>query len=253
MLDERNKHLPTNTKSKKNDFEPDKVDVVDKSYIDRLFKTTSKTNEQLVDGSIEKFRLNAEQERAFHIIANHAMMEQPEKLRMYLGGMGGTGKSQVIKALIHFFGERNENHIFLVVAPTGSAAALLNGYTYHSVLGINDGEFVSAKSLALIRARLDGVDYIFLDEVSMISCRDMYKISSQAAKALRVHDKPFVGINFIFAGDFAQLPSACSGASLYSGGIGTQLHSGQSIAQQESAIGKALWHQIMTVVILIRI
>jgi len=57
---------------------------------------------------------------------------------MYLGGMGRTGKSQVIKALISFFQEHNEMHRFLVVAPTGSAAALLNGSTYHSVLGIND-------------------------------------------------------------------------------------------------------------------
>jgi hypothetical protein len=29
---------------------------------------------------------------------------------MYLGGMGGTGKSQVIKALISFVQERNEMH-----------------------------------------------------------------------------------------------------------------------------------------------
>jgi hypothetical protein len=137
-----------------------------------------------------------------------------------------------------------------VVAPTGSAAALLNGSTYHSVLGINDGEFVSANSLAQIRARLDGVDYIFLDEVSMISCRDMYKISAQAAKARGVHDEPFGGINFIFAGDFAQLPPARSGGPLYAGSVGTQLQSGQSVEQQESAIGKALWHQITTVVIL---
>src|SRR5258705_4586930 len=125
------------------------------------------------------------------------LMGQPDKLRMYLGGMGGTGKSQVIKALIYIFGERKENHQFLVVAPTGSAAALLNGSTYHSVLGINDGEFVSANSLAQIRARLDGVDFIFLDEVSMISCRDMYKISAQAAKACGVHDEPFGGINLV--------------------------------------------------------
>jgi hypothetical protein len=47
--------------------------------------------------------------RAFCIIANHSMMEQPEKLRMYLGGMGGTGKSQVIKALMFLFGERKES------------------------------------------------------------------------------------------------------------------------------------------------
>ncbi|KIM88987.1 hypothetical protein PILCRDRAFT_47293, partial [Piloderma croceum F 1598] len=129
--------------------------------------------------SISKFMLNSEQERAFRIISNHAMMEKPDKLCMYLGGMGGTGKSQVIKALMHFFNERKENHCFIVVAPTGAAAALLNGSTYHSVLGINDGEFISASSLANIRARLDGVDYIFLDEVSMLSCRDIYKISAQ--------------------------------------------------------------------------
>ena len=136
------------------------------------------------------------------------------------------------------------------MAPTGAAAALLNGSTYHSVLGINDGEFVSAKSLAQIRARLDGVDYIFLDEVSMLSCCDMYKISKQAARARGVHHEPFGGIYFIFAGDFAQLPPARSGPPLYSGGIGTQVHSGQTMQGQESAIGKALWHQVTTVVIL---
>src|ERR1700692_2748261 len=77
----------------------------------------------------------------------------------------------------------------------------------------------------------------------------MYKISAQATKSHGVHDEPFGGINFIFAGDFAQLPPAQSGAPLYTGSVGTQLHSGQSIEQQESAIGKA-WHQITTVVIL---
>jgi hypothetical protein len=252
VLDERNKHLPTNVNSmpKVDNFKPNVVEVVDKSYIDCRFKATSKIDENIVAGSISKFQLNSEQKRAFRIISNHAMMEKPEKLCMYLGGMGGTGKSQVIKALMHFFNERKENHRFIVVAPTGAAAALLNGSTYHSVLGINDGEFISASSLANIRARLDGVDYIFLDEVSMLSCRDIYKISAQAAKARGVHDEPFGGINFIFAGDFAQLPPARSGAPLYSGNVGTQMHSGQSIEHQESAIGKALWHQVTTVVIL---
>jgi hypothetical protein len=53
----------------------------------------------------------------------------------------------------------------------------------------------------------------------------------------------------IFAGDFAQLPPV-NGASLYSGSVGTQLTSGLDDYGQESAIGKALWHQITTVVIL---
>ena len=55
---------------------------------------------------------------------------------MYLGSMGGTGKSQVIKSLMHFFKSRNESHRFVVLAPTGTAAALLQGSTYHSFLGV---------------------------------------------------------------------------------------------------------------------
>jgi hypothetical protein len=38
--------------------------------------------------------------------------------------------------------------------------------------------------------------------------------------------------------------------SLYSGSIGTQIYSGLSHYGQESAIGKALWHQVTVVVIL---
>ena len=50
--------------------------------------------------------------------------------------MGGTGKTQVIKALISLFVRRNEAHRFAVVAPTGNAAANIGGSTYHSLLGI---------------------------------------------------------------------------------------------------------------------
>jgi hypothetical protein len=57
---------------------------------------------------------------------------------MYLAGMGGTGKTQVLKVLTHFFAQRKEAHRFIVVAPTGTAAALLGGSTYHSMFGIND-------------------------------------------------------------------------------------------------------------------
>ena len=143
-----------------------------------------------------------------------------------------------------------EDYRFLVVAPTGAAAALLNGSTYHSVLGINDGEFISAKSLAQIRAKLDKVDYIFLDEVSMLSCHDLYKISSQCVKARGEHNEPFGGINFIFAGDFTQLPPAMNAPPLYSGNVSTQVESSQTVRNQEAAIDKALWHQVTTVVIL---
>jgi hypothetical protein len=154
---------------------------------------------------------------------------------------------------MEFYKSRNESHRFVVLAPTGTAAALLHGSTYHSFLGVPiDGQTAfrnETTNNAQVKTRLDGVEYIFLDEVSMVACNDNYKISSQLAKALNVFDLPYGGINMIFSGDFAQMPPVF-GSPLYSGTVGTQLMSRMTVQGQEAAIGKALWHQVTTVVIL---
>jgi len=97
------------------------------------------------------------------------------------------------------------------LAPTGTAAALLHGSTYHSFLGVPiDGQTAlrnETTNNAQVKARLDGVEYIFLDEVSMIACHDNYKISSQLAKVLNEFDLPYGAIDMIFSGDFAQFNS----------------------------------------------
>lgn len=227
------------------------VKIVDKTYLTAKFKANIEKDQNIINNTVSEFLLNTEQERAFHVIANHASTTNSEQLKMYLGGMAGTGKSQVIKALNAFFQTCNESHCIVVMAPTGNAVALVGGSTYHSILGIND-KCNSKISIAKVRTRLDGVDYIFLDEISMLSCHDLYKISAQLSKAFNEPNKPFGGINIVFAGDFAQLPPVSGGetSSLYSGNIGTQIYSGLSHYGQESAIGKALWHQVTKVVIL---
>jgi hypothetical protein len=178
-------------------------------------------------------------------------MPNSEPLKMYIGGMGGTGKSQVLKAVSDFFKRRDETYRFIIVAPTGTAAALLSGSTYHSVFGINEmsSESHTAKALMQVRTRLLGVDYIFLDEVSMLSCHDMYKISAQLCKVMNEPSKPFGGLNILFAGDFAQLAPPVGGESvaLYSRTVG---QSGTWKKAQEMAMGRALWHQVNVVVIL---
>ncbi|KAK0433190.1 hypothetical protein EV421DRAFT_1718842, partial [Armillaria borealis] len=62
-------------------------------------------------------------------------------------------------------------------------------------------------------------------------------------------DVPFGGMNMIFAGNFAQLPPAIGGesASLYGPCDGMYATSPRS---QEMVMGKAIWHQVTTVVIL---
>ena len=80
----------------------DEVVISDMSYIDKHFRAKQEDGQKLIDDTTKEYSLNEEQERAFCIVANHATLHRAEQLKMYLGGMGGTGKPQVIKALISF-------------------------------------------------------------------------------------------------------------------------------------------------------
>lgn len=160
--------------------------------------------------------------------------------------MGGTGNLQVIKALLQFFTKRNEAHHFITVVPTGIAVALIGGSTYHSMLGLDKR---SVKKVGHIKAKLEGTEYMFFDKVSLLSACDMYYINVPLAKVVDVVDMPFGALNMMFSSDFAQLLPAVGGehVSLYLKSIGSLL---TDMKSQEEAVGKALWHQITTVVIL---
>ncbi|KAJ7168099.1 DNA helicase Pif1 like protein, partial [Mycena crocata] len=147
-------------------------------------------NSKLIEAICTRFTLNEEQQRAFRIVADHASSGSPAPLKLYIGGMGGSGKSQVFKAITTFFDERKESYRYMVVAPTGATAALLKGSTYHSVFKIAresksknrddiDGIRDESKSMAGINERLQGVEYILLDEISMVSCSELQTLSSQ--------------------------------------------------------------------------
>jgi hypothetical protein len=251
ILEERARHMPPtvdSTKASSRSFVPDEVRVVDKPYMSRLF--VSKVWQKTIESVSTEYSLNTEQDRAFRLVANHACCHDSDQLKMYIAGMAGTGKTRVLKSLVEYFRQKNESHRLLIVAPTGSAAALLKGSTYHSAFGINgDGGPTSNIQLAQVKSRLEGVDYIFLDEVSMLSCRDLYLISARLARIMNNLDTPFGGLNMIFAGDFAQLPPVIGQehSSLYSRTVGRNT---TSLRDQEASIGKALWHQVTTVVIL---
>lgn len=165
---------------------------------------------------------------------------------MYLGGMAGTGKSQVIKAVTKYFEDIGQSGKMVLLAPTGSAAALIGGSTYHSYLGFRENNKQCTQTcLAKLSQKVANVKYIFIDEVSMISCMDLYKISAQLAILRNESQEPFGGLNMIFAGDFAQLPPVGTASPLYAHLVKSNSKVGQKIA-----IGKALWHQTTTVVIL---
>ena len=118
--------------------EVNEVKVIDKRYLmSNKFRASNAAAQKLIDDTVLEFSLNEAQERAFRIVANHAVEPNGEHLKMYLGGMAGTGKSQVIKALTHFFAERGESYRFMSSALTGSAAALIGGLLTIQYLGLD--------------------------------------------------------------------------------------------------------------------
>ena len=193
------------------------------------------------------FTLNREQVRAFVTIASAVTTPGHSQLKMYLGGMGGTGKSQVIKSLTAFFTARRERRRLLLMAPTGAAACLIGGSTYHSMLGITISEKNRTPAVYdTIRENLAGVDVLFIDELSMISSSDLSQMSANVAKALN-KDDAFGGLHIVLAGDFCQLPPAGQGSvPLYS----RKTFGRTSNAEQARTMGCVIWQQFTCVVIL---
>ncbi|PPQ73348.1 hypothetical protein CVT24_012186 [Panaeolus cyanescens] len=225
--------------------------VVPASYLSSSYTPVEGDPSKLMDDVVHKFTLNEEQNRAFRIIANHAAAPYSEQLLMHLGGMGGTGKSCVIHSLVHFFHERREPYRFVLLGPTGTSAALIGGSTYHSFLGLGRScrsKSSKLQSLEELRERLRGVDYILLDEMSMVSCDHLAQISSRLSAATQ-RPEAFGGLNVILAGDFAQLPPV-GGKPLYTRKVSTLRSARSGLPQESDALGKHYWLQFTCVVIL---
>ncbi|KAJ3551346.1 hypothetical protein NM688_g4757 [Phlebia brevispora] len=210
--------------------------------------------EKEIEAIIQTWTLNDEQARAFKIIATHAAKPRSERdqLRMFLGGPGGTGKSRVINALRDFFARRGEKRRFRLASFMGIAAHNIGGITLHAACCLNKKSGpvrVGSKTHQDLAAMWEGVDYLFVDEVSMLGCLTLAK----ANKALSIATgkaEPFGGVNVIFAGDFAQLPPVGE-IRLYGTMKSTSAPSSAAYTKlSRTVFGKLLWLSIDVVVML---
>lgn len=183
------------------------------AYLNSLYKTTEKKgkhkkankvfntqlrsalseNQEEIDWS--KVKLNAEQHKAIELI------EKGENV--FLTGSAGTGKSFLLKYIIHKF---NDDYT-RVCAPTGRAAVNVGGTTIHRLLHlklstdtINDHPTTMPKSLR-------GTHRVILDEVSMVRA-DIFKWLSESLRLAEKENKQ--PIQLIVVGDFYQLPPIVS-------------------------------------------
>ncbi|KAJ3537287.1 hypothetical protein NM688_g6714 [Phlebia brevispora] len=204
-----------------------------------------------IESVLSEWTLNTEQSLAFRIIASHVEHNScPEKpLRMFLGGPGGTGKSRVIDALRSFFERRGEARRFRLASYTGVAARHISGMTLHAALGISPDTGLprpGSKAHHDLSAMWEGVDFFFVDEVSMIGCEMLGEINEALILAKGV-DEPFGGVHVVFAGDFAQLPPV--GETRLFGPFDTGNSKNTTNTRKElGVLGKLLWLSVNTVV-----
>jgi len=141
------------------------------------------------------------------------MIEQALKIlddtNLFITGGAGAGKTTLTRGLIDH--GRKEGKRIACLASTGMAATLIGGQTLHSFfdLGISEsiedlerrGKLEPSKKL---RKLLSGMDWIIIDEISMVSAPLLDMIR------LRLLQVEFSG-RVIVVGDFLQLPPVVKG------------------------------------------
>ncbi len=212
---------------------------------------------QVADDVVREMGLggNPEQERAFRLVADHVANPGSKQLMMYIAGVGGTGKTHVVHAVLQLFERLGRRDEILVGAPTGAAALNIGGYTVHSLA--MTGSKVTPSLLTTLGMLWGKVKYFIIDEVSMIGARFLALVSRrlQLAKGDRGHPafNLFGGVNIIFTGDFGQLTpvrQTCLFSYEYVNHPGLKAIANHT--RIDNLLGCYIWQQVTTVVELVK-
>lgn len=210
-------------------------------------KLPVQSREQLLQSIITKDTLNAKQVVAFQIIAGEFFKyvdDQEQKinkanepnfkpyLHLLLSGPGGTGKTHVVNAVQQVMKIYCYHHNIRFLAPSGSAASLIDGMTIHKGLSIKvqkpgkgkgnrvAGDVAEDYSVLIniadrksVREEFKDVILVMCDEVSLLSSQLMSN-TDHALQYAKGNNEYFGGIIMIFAGDFYQYPPVF-GSPLY--------------------------------------
>jgi ATP-dependent DNA helicase PIF1 len=126
----------------------------------------------------------------------------------FLHGPAGSGKTSVIDLVIMYakqycehLGHRFTSRTIVVTAMSGVAATILRGETTHSAVHLLQKKPLSMEQIEnWIDTRL-----VIIDEVSFASKSDFEKLHQKLSQLKQCLQKPYGGLNVVFAGDFRQL------------------------------------------------
>ena len=224
------------------------------------------------DETIRRFTLNQRQAFAFRIIIDvferERRGERVPPLRGAVLGEAGVGKSAVLRAAVDHMCRHACASWVRVGTFTGKAATIIDGRTLHSLLGMSgkgdDGaRTVASKSLHTLQQQWQPVRFLLVDEISMVSCKLLAKVSAKLREA-RASDgaEAFGGIHVVAFGDFRQFEPVCKATSLFRGAVDERTgafrraRAARSSELRERTVsdaeGRRLWREFTTVVELVQ-
>ena len=139
-------------------------------------------------------------------------IESDDPLRLFVSGVGGTGKSYVIHAIKSYVVQTFAKKV-AVAAPTGIAASNIDGLTLHRLLQLPVQHNCTPPYAALADVPLrvaknifSDVNLLIIDEISMVSNLLLAYIHLRLDQISGNRNLPFGGKNVVFFGDLLQLP-----------------------------------------------
>ena len=149
------------------------------------------------------------QKLAYEIIKRHfenlRNSTEIDPLCLIVTGGAGTGKSYLINGVCNLLQDK-----CAVTATTGKASYNVKGVTIHSLLklpvGPRGNKDLTGQNLYRLQESLSAIDYILIDEYSMLGQTLLGWIDKRCKQASGYHGKVLGGKSFILIGDPGQLP-----------------------------------------------
>jgi hypothetical protein len=163
-----------------------------------------------------------------------------DQFLLYLGGVGGVGKTYLMKAFLFGLSIVGKQEDVLLTASTGAAAANVGGSTYHSALALYGNQPVRPAT----KLRLAHKKIFIVDEVSMVGLESLVQLDDRCNAIWdlnRGNSTVFGGLPIItFLGDFNQF-TPVGGHAIWRQDISYN---------QVLQAGKSIWNRVNKVVFL---